>query len=110
MLKWYGDKIKSKIERASVQGINVTMSKAAIHAKRNHPGWRNRTGKAEGSIGTYQNARKSGRRIFGIWGSRNVEYFLKLEVKHGACLRKAAGIEYPQLASRIRAAFGGFTA
>jgi hypothetical protein len=102
VLKWYGDKVYAKIQAAIPDAMNLTMSRCAILAKQNHPGWNNVTGKAEGSIGVYQEPRREGSAWVGLWGSRNVFYMLYLEVLHGSALRRAALIEYPKLAGRIK--------
>ena len=88
--------------RAAKAGVNQTMSQAAIYAKRNHPGWKNITTKAEGSIRVVEKAQERGSFIVGLWGSRNVLYMLWLELKHGSALRNAAAVTYPNLAANIR--------
>jgi hypothetical protein len=104
-LKWHGPRIIAKTVRAAKAGVNQTMSQAVIHAKRNHPGWQNRTGKAEGSIQIVKKAEERGPVIVGLWGSRNVVYMLWLELKHGSALRNAAAVTYPNLAANIRRHF-----
>lgn len=104
-LKWYGPRIAAKTVRAAKAGVNETMSQAVLYAKRNHPGWQNRTGKAEGSINVYQLAEQRGSVIVGLWGSRNVLYMLWLELKHGSALRSSAAVNYPKLAANIRKHF-----
>ena len=104
-LKWNGPRIIAKTVRAAKAGVNETMSQAAIYAKRNHPGWLNRTGKAEGSIMVQELAQQRGSVIVGLWGSRNVLYMLWLELKHGSALRNSAAVNYPKLAANIRKHF-----
>ena len=104
-LKWRGPRVEAKTVRAAKAGIDATMSQAAIYAKRNHPGWRNITSKAEGSIMLIQPAREQGTAVVGLWGSRNVLYMLWLELKHGSALRSSAAVNYPKLAENIRKHF-----
>lgn len=104
-LKWNGPRIITKTVQAAKAGVNQTMSQAVIQAKRNHPGWQNRTGKAEGSIQIVKKAEERGRFIVGLWGSRNVVYVLWLELKHGSFMRNAAAVIYPNLAANIRRHF-----
>lgn len=103
--KWYGDRVKASVGRAAMRGIDTTMSQAVIHAKRNHPGWRNRSGKAEGSIMVVEKAHAEGRGYVGRWGSRNVVYMLWLEIKYGRALQQAASVIYPRLTGNIKKAF-----
>lgn len=113
-LNWEGDKVIKKMDGCIMQGINQTMSAAAIHAKKNHP-WRNRTGTLEGSIRPVIAARKIGDEFVGLWGSVDVEYALVLElgsmgrvgIPPYPYLRPAAEAEYPKLAGRIRKCFEG---
>lgn len=107
-LKWNGDEIKRKVLEASKHGINATMSKAAIQAKRNHPGWRNRTGTAEGSVRITKFAEPRGNIVAGQWGSIGVNYVIWLELKHGSFLRNAAAKTYPSLKGEIQRALKGF--
>lgn len=102
--RWYGKRVKAKVGSAVLRGINTTMSQAVIHAKRNHPGWHNITGKAEGSIMIYEKAYHDSRGAVGRWGSRNVIYMLWLEIKHGQALQQAASVVYPRLSGNIRKA------
>ena len=81
------------------------MSEAVIHAKRNHPGWQNRTGTAEGSVTILKFAQaRVGGRITGVWGSRGVHYAIYLEARHGPWLRAAGDAIYPRLAGHVRTA------
>ena len=110
-LNWRGDEVQKKMESCIKQGINQTMSAAAIHAKQNHP-WQNRTGTLEGSIRPVTAAHKEGDEFVGLWGSTDVAYALVLEtggVRMPAFpyLRPAADAEYPKLAGRIRNSFEG---
>ena len=103
-LKWNGDAIKAKYAVAAQIGIDKTMSEAVIHAKQNHPGWKNVTGTAEGSIRIVQFAAPLGRAIRGLWGSAGVNYMIWLELKHGSALRRAGDGIYPRLLGHIKEA------
>jgi len=103
-ITWHGDRVKRNVAQATMRGIDMTMSQAAAQAKRNHPGWHNRTGKAEGSIGIYEKAHRERSGYVGRWGSRNVVYMLWLEIKHGMALQHAASVIYPRLAGNIKKA------
>lgn len=104
-VKWYGERVHERVIRACLLGVDDTTAAASIRAKRNHPGWRNRTGTAEGSI-RFEKAQRIGKNLvrgrFGSWG---VNYFIWLELKHGAALRSAADVEFPRLIDRIRSHF-----
>ena len=102
--KWFGDKVKRKVRRAAKDAINETMAEAVLHAKRNHPGWKNRTGTAEGSIRIIEFAHREGSRTVGLWGSIGVNYMIWLELKHGSALRSAGDATYSNFKDRIRAA------
>lgn len=104
-LKWFGPQVVAKVERASIKGVNATMSEAIILAKRNHPGWQNRTGKAEGSITIIDKAKSIGQHVEGRWGSKGTNYMIWLELKYGGALRAAAAIIYPRLGDNIRKFF-----
>lgn len=101
---WNGDKVKKAVEKASIFGVNATMAATVLQARRNHPGWKNRTGLAEGSIRIQTFAKKSLGEIFGVWGSADVDYMIWLELKNGSALRNAADVIYPSLAGRIKKA------
>jgi len=101
-LKWFGPRVIAEVNEAAKQGINKTMADAAIVARLNHPGWSNRTGKAEGSITLIASAEEISGVITGKWGSQGVNYMIFLELKHGGALREAAGVEYPNLARNIK--------
>ena len=105
LVSWNGDRLKAKAIEAAKRGINVTMSRAVIHFKGNHPGWINQTGQAEGSVDITQFAEEQGKRVIGQWGSRNVAYMLSLEFLRGAALRNAADVTYPQLPGNIQEAY-----
>ena len=105
MLKWNGDAIKKKVLEAAKHGVDKTMSEAVIEAKRHHPGWKNVTGTAEGSINVVKFAEEEGQRVRGVWGSPDVDYMIWLELKHGSALRSSADKTYPRLQRHIKEAF-----
>ena len=80
------------------------MAFAVEHAKRNHPGWRNRTGTAERSVRIVTPARKVGFYIGGVWGSVGVIYVQWLEQYHGEFLLNAANAARKELAGNVRRA------
>ena len=98
---WNGDKIKKKVGRAAEFGVNATMAACVLRAKFNHPGWKNITGTAEGSIRIAEFAKRVGKAVVGKWGSVAVNYMIWLEINHGSALRNASDAEYPKLAARI---------
>ena len=105
MLKsWNGDKVIENVERATLHAMDETVTQAVIRAKRNHPGWKNRTGIAEGSIRVIRFARRAGAHIEALWGSTGVNYMLPLEFKRGSALRSAGDVEHRKLAGRIKKA------
>ena len=106
MIKWRGKQVEDRFADAVRRGIDQVMSSAVVSAKSNHPGWRNRTGLAEGSIRIQQQARRSGNDLIGLWGSVNVAYVKWLEFNHGSFLRSAADKEYPRLIDIVRRNFG----
>ena len=101
-LEWLGDKVLAETKRRAIKGVNLTMAEAVVLAKNNHPGWRNITSKAEGSIRIISGARQISGGAQGTWGSTGVGYMLWLELNHGGALRGAAAIAYPLLARNIR--------
>ena len=109
-LHWRGPEITAKAVAAAKVGIDQTTAACVEHAKTNHP-WQNVTGLAEGSI-RMEPAQVEGKRVVGRWGSWSVVYFIFLELGTSKmppypALRPAADTEYPNLAGRIKGAFGG---
>lgn len=102
---WQGDKFKARAREASRFAIDQTMSSAVIEAKNNHPGWKNITSAAEGSVRIIRPARQSGRFTAGEWGSQGVNYVIFLELKHGSFLRNAADVKYRTLRQNLAAAY-----
>ena len=101
-LNWKGHAIQRGIHRAAGQAINATMRDGVQHAKANHPGWKNRTATAEGSVKILKHASQKGSRAVGMWGSSGVGYVIWLELKHGAFLRNAADTTYAGLMGYLR--------
>lgn len=106
-VRWKGRAVAGKLQRAAVKGIDDTMADSTISAKRNHPGWKNISTKAEGSVRLVDPAHADGKGAVGKWGSKGVDYVIWLELKYGSFLRNAAQEHYPSLASRIRQHFEG---
>lgn len=102
-MDWRGDAVKAKALAAAKAGIDATTSRSVGQAKSNHPGWKNQTGTAEGSV-QMRGAQIQGTRVVGRWGSFSVDYVIWLELKHGSFLRRAADATYPGLPAAIRAA------
>ncbi len=124
-INWKGDALKRKAEKASMLGIDATMSAAIAHAISNHGAgahaarrFVNRFGALGGSIKIQKHARRTRRGVVGIWGSQGIVYARRIELgfqgkdARGAVvdapafpfLRPAAEAEYPKLAKRIRRA------
>lgn len=101
-LHWNGDGVARHVEEAARKGINDVMAKSVVSGQRSHPGWRNRTGTAEGSVQIQEPAHRQGNAVLGRWGSRGVNYVIFLELKHGSFLRHSADIHYPSLAGIIK--------
>ena len=106
-LKWNGPKVKKKLVASVKEGINKTMADCVSYAKDHHPGWKNQTGTAEGSIRITQFAELDRGDVSGQWGSVGVDYFKYLELNHGSALRMSADTNYSKLKGYIRAAFKG---
>lgn len=104
-INWRGTEVEKKMLAATKKGINRIMSRCVIHAKKNHPGWKNRTGLAEGSVQIIQYAELWGNIVRGRWGSKSVHYVIWLELKHGSFMRSAADAHYKNLWSEIAQEF-----
>ena len=107
-VKWNGDNVRRRLEKAARLGINKTMSQCIAIAKASHP-FQNRTGTAERSIRVVVKAITSADgKTLGIWGSMGVGYFRFLEFgtrfmkSNFATLRPTAEKVYPLLQSNIR--------
>ena len=101
-VSWNGDALKKKYIDAAKRGLDKTMAECVVQFKGNHPGWNNITGTAEGSVGIVQFAREQGPMVVGIWGSKDVDYMIWLEIKHWSALRSAADRIYPNLTQNIK--------
>lgn len=125
MLNWRGDELKRRAEKASMLGIDATMSAAIIHAKSNHGAGAHAgrrfvtdSSELERSIRISKPARRKGSSVVGTWGSIGIVYARRIELgfqgkdARGAIinapafpfLRPAAEAEYPKLGERIRRA------
>lgn len=77
-LKWYGENVAKRMERAARVGINRTMAVCVKEAKETHQ-FTNRTGTAERSIRIANAAQTFALKTWGMWGSVAVHYFVYLE-------------------------------
>ncbi len=100
-VNWKGPEVARRLAAASERAVDDTMAACTIDAKNSHPGWRNRTGNAEGSIRITDPAKRDRRGVVGRWGSLGVIYMFMLEIKKGSALRMAAQANYPSLQGRI---------
>ena len=102
-LEWNEPAVKKMLEKATKKAINRAMAEAVIFFKDNHPGWKNISGTAEGSVRIVDFAEKRAKNeIYGRWGSVGVDYMKYLEVYHGSALRKAGDMVHSRLRSYIR--------
>lgn len=101
-LSWLGEGIEKRVETASKRAIDRTTEATAQYARDHHPGWKNITGTAEGSIGTNP-ARLQKRIIRGnvTGGAGDAFYLLILEVKNGSALRNAGDVTFPEVAANL---------
>jgi hypothetical protein len=111
LVSYNGPRLTQRAQAASIAGLNETMEACVGEAKTNHRGWRNRTGRAEGSIKVLRRASGFGSKAGGSWGSWDCPYFIHLERRYGT-LRGAADVVYPTLGRRVvtnfqRMAVGG---
>ena len=106
-VRWRGAELNRRMRSAAVMGIDDTMAACEVDAKADHPGWKNVTGTAEGSIMTVDKAKHDIRGAVGRWGSTGVNYMLMLELKRGSALRMSAQANYPDLSRRIAFHMGG---
>lgn len=98
-LKWKGDEVLRRVERAAILGVDATMSAAVLNAKANHGaagGGRSRvsaighaqgqgrfisrTGELERSTRVVRPAKRSGSGVSGRWGSKGVIYARRIEL------------------------------
>ena len=104
-VRWRGDNVSDSVRRAAASAINELLGECVNDAKQNHPGWRNRTGNAEGSIRVIEPANPQS--TTGRWGSVGVNYMRTLEYKRGRALQSAADRQYPTLGERIQRRLSG---
>lgn len=98
-LEWEGKKIIATMRRAEARGAGFIIARCVRHAKKNHPGWKKRSGEAEKSIRKISLTRGHGG-LVGKWGS-TLFYVPMLEIHKGVFLRKAGDVWYPKLAGKI---------
>lgn len=96
-LDWKGDDIAAKVREAQIGGVNEVAVLCAADAAQNTPV---RTGLAQGSVKA-EPARAEGKRVFTLWGSFDVNYYIWLELRLNM-LRNAADQYYPKLAEAIK--------
>lgn len=91
-----------RVEKAQREAIDETTGAAVLVAQADlYPGHGLITGILQGSIKAEQ-ARRRRQGFIGRWGSFDANYAFYVERRY-AFLRKAADIEYPRLAKRIKA-------
>ena len=67
--QWNSGKIQKEVEDRAIKAIDKKLSAVVIDAKKNHPGWKNISTVAEGSVKVQRWAKKQGNLIIGTWGS-----------------------------------------
>ncbi|MDA2936833.1 hypothetical protein MYX75_01035 [Acidobacteria bacterium AH-259-A15] len=103
-LIWNGDKIIKQMIRAEKRGLGFVRARAVRQAKKSHPGWKSRTGRAHRSIRSLGKIEREGKNLVAKWGS-NLFYVLFLEVNHGSFMRAAGDAVYPMLGRKIKGFF-----
>lgn len=98
---------QAHINQAVIKGGNDTLAQSVIQAKQNHPGWKNVTGAAEGSIALRGMQESGGGHFKGQFGSYGVIYFKWLEIgteRHNAdhTIRRAADVTFPHVWENVR--------
>ena len=96
-LNWKGATVLNKVRKAQIGGVNEIASLSATGAAKDTPVL---TGTAQGSVRA-EPARAQGSRVFTIWGSFDVNYYIWLELR-GNMLRNNADQYYPKLADAIK--------
>ncbi len=92
------------MEKASIGAVNEVLSEAVADARVNHPGWKSRTGKLQGSIEVLQPAKREGSVIRGVMGSA-VFYANAVEKLRGESMKVARDKAAATLPERIRRRF-----
>ena len=59
-LKWNGREIARRMTRSAVGAVDEVLGDAVAEAKVNHPGWKSKTGKLQGSIRVLQTGQAGG--------------------------------------------------
>ena len=103
-LDWRGKAVKAAVLEAARKGIDETMGECVVDAQADTPV---DTGAARRSVAPQSPATVYGSRVVGLWGSKDVEYFIWLEIGTSTrgghhMLTNAADREYPHLAARIK--------
>lgn len=106
MIEWNGDQMKRKARAAALSGLDAIAQKCVDGAKSDHPGWKNKTGAAEASIGIISPANEDGAGAAVQWGSSGVAYMIWLELNHGSAMRNQADLNYPNLAAEVAKGLG----
>jgi len=112
-VEWYGDKVASKMQKATAFGIDQTLAACVVNAKGNYyQGHGLRTSTLQGSVQARPAEIRSTGDVVGYWGSFDVDYAIYIEKGTGRIqaqrqLQNAADEEYPKLAERIRRRFEG---
>ena len=98
-LDWKGPEVLNKVRKAQIGGVNEIATSAVSEAAKRppHPF---KTGLAQGSLRA-QPAQVQGSRVFALWGSHDVDYYIWLELR-GNMLRNAADQHYPKLDEAIK--------
>ena len=103
-IKWRGREIKRAVSRAAVDAVNETMQDCVEEARRNHPGWKSRSGKLEGSIRIVDEAKRESRKVTGRWGAQ-WDWNANIVEKKTSFLDVAADKHYPKLAEKLGVKF-----
>jgi len=69
-LVWKGEKVLKTMRRAEARGAGFIIFRSVQHARKNHPGWKRRSGKAEKSVRKISLTRDSSGKLVGKWASR----------------------------------------
>lgn len=101
LMKWNGDEIVAKIDKAAHEAIDETTAAAAEAAKSSH-GYMTQSGQLEEET-ISEPAEAKGDRVTGSFGTTQRRGFYGLfKERKQPFLRPAADREFPKLAERIR--------
>jgi len=111
-VNWFGGRILTELELATVNTVRAATRAAANHARANHP-WQNQTGELEDSIFAAEPEIK-GDHVFAIWGAHYPALYLEygtVKMPPYPFLRPAADAAYRliNLAGAIRHEMSGST-